>query len=165
MSDEKLVPETLQTIGEKIAALGKRFDAVDKRFDAVDARFDAVDARFDAVDARFGAVDARFDAVDARFGTVDEQFAAQKSFNTTVGDRFDSLERRITTEIADVKAQLGVKIEAVHAEVKLVYDEVIAQRAKHKTNAQDHERFDADLTNHDLRLRALERKGGGESSV
>jgi tetrahydromethanopterin S-methyltransferase subunit G len=56
MSDEKPVPETLETLAEKIGALGK---AIDAQFAQVDARFDQVDARFDQVDARFEQIDAR----------------------------------------------------------------------------------------------------------
>jgi hypothetical protein len=118
MSDEKPVPETLETIAASIRELRQ------------------------SMESRFSEVDTRFDAVDARF---------------------DKVERRITTEIADAKAQLGVKIEAVHAEVKLVYDEAIAQRAKHTANDADHERFREDLTNHDLRLRALASRKNGQT--
>ena len=110
MSDEKPVPETLQTIGEKIASLGKsideRFVAVDKRFDAVDKRFDAVDKRFDAVDKRFGAVDRRFDEVKAQLRTeiesvrgdvriVAERLAAQ----TTLLTRIDADHLRVAKRV------------------------------------------------------------------
>lgn len=69
--------------------------------------------------------------------------------------RFDKFESRITTELAETRSQLGTKIEAVHAEVKLVYDEVIAQRAKHKANENEHDQFRKRLADHDLRLLAL----------
>src|SRR5437763_14894295 len=86
MSDEKPVPETLQTIGEKIAALGKRFDAVDERFDAVDQRFDAVDQRFDAVDQRFEEVKAQLrteiESVRGDVTLVAEGLAAQTALLT-----------------------------------------------------------------------------------
>lgn len=127
MADETPVPETLQTIAEQISALSK---SIDQRFDAVDKRFDAVDKRFDAIEQRF----------DRRFNEVDQ--------------RFEKIERRITTETAETRSQLGVKIEAVHAEVKLVYDDVIAQRDKHKTNDKDHQEFRKRLDAHDLQFLA-----------
>ena len=147
MSDENPVPETLETIAEKITALSKsidtRFEAMDTRFEAMDTRFEAMDARFGAMDARFGAMDARFGAMDARFATIDAQFAR--------------LDARITKEIGDAKAQLGVKIEAVDENVTRVYDEVIAQRETHASNDIAHTKFEKRLDDHDLRILALER--------
>jgi uncharacterized protein YicC (UPF0701 family) len=50
MSDEKPVPETLETIAARIAALGK---STDERFAQVDERFAQVDERFDEVSEAF----------------------------------------------------------------------------------------------------------------
>jgi hypothetical protein len=103
MADEIPVPETLQTIGEKIAALGK---SIDERFVAVDKRFDAVDQRFDAVDQRFDAVDKRFDEVKAQLRTeiesvrgdvklVAEGFATQTGILKRMDSDRERLERRV----------------------------------------------------------------------
>jgi len=105
MSDEKPVPETLESIAAKIDALSN-------------------------------SMDAQFVKVDAR----------------------------IRKEIAEAKAQLGVKIEAVDEKVKLVYDEVIAQRKQHKQNDREHATFEKRLGDHDTRILALEReKTGGQA--
>jgi len=85
-----------------------------------------------SIDARFAQVDARFAQVDTRFAQVDT--------------RFDEL-----------KAQLGARIEAVDANVKLVYDVVIAQTDRNKANDKAHERFEKRLDDHDTRLLALEK--------
>jgi hypothetical protein len=50
MADENTVPETLETIAEKITALSA---SVDKRFGEVDQRFGEVDKRFDGVSEAF----------------------------------------------------------------------------------------------------------------
>ena len=86
MSDEKNgMPETLESLGQKISALGK-----------------SIDARFAQVDARFGQIDARFANVDTRFD--------------------------------ELKAHLGMRIEALDAKITLVYDTVIAQNARNETH-------------------------------
>ncbi|MDQ3421550.1 MAG: hypothetical protein M3541_22735 [Acidobacteriota bacterium] len=136
------MPETLETIAEKIAELGQsinvRFGKVDARFDAVDARFDAVDARFDAVDARVDTVSARFDAVDARVDTVSARFDA-------VDAQFDQ-----------VKSQLRVEIEAVRGDVRLVAEGLAAQTVLLKRIDAGRERLGKRVDKHDLRIRALE---------
>lgn len=75
------MPETLDTLAEKIVALttsmDSRFDGVAKRFDAVDTRFDGVDNRFDGVDTRLEAVDQRFDEVKAELRTQIETVDAK----------------------------------------------------------------------------------------
>ena len=152
MADENLVPETLATIAAQISELAKR---VDTRFDVVDARFDAADARFDAVDARFNGVEGRLGAVEGRLGAVEGRLDAVDGRLGAVDARFDKVESRITEETAQTRSLLGVKIEAVHAEVKLVYDEVIAQREKHEANDKDHKRFREHIAKHDLQLQAL----------
>ena len=85
MSDEKPVPETLQTIGEKIAALGKRFDAVDQRFDAVDQRFDEVKAQ----------LRTEIESVRGDVRIVAEGVAAQTALLT----RMNANHRRLTKRV------------------------------------------------------------------
>src|SRR2546429_626944 len=87
MSDEKPVPETLQTIGEKIAALGKRFDAVDERFDAVDQRFDEVKAQ----------LRTEIDSVRGDVRIVAEAVAAQ----TMLLKRMNTNHRRLGKRVED----------------------------------------------------------------
>jgi hypothetical protein len=79
-------------------------------------------------------IDALTKSHDERFATIDQQFA-------------------------EVKAQLGVKIEAVDAKVVKVYDEVIAMRGDAKRNAMEHKVFTKRLDNHDVRILALEKPG------
>jgi predicted transcriptional regulator len=110
MSDDKPVPETLETIAEKIGALGKsieaRFEQVDKRFEQVDKRFEQVDTRFEQIDRRFEQVDTRFDelkaqlrteieTVDARVKLVYEVVVAQTAKNTTIDAEHATLHRRL----------------------------------------------------------------------
>jgi hypothetical protein len=90
--------------------------------------------------------------------TLETIAASIRALRQSMDSRFDKVESRITTELAETKSQLGMKIEAVHAEVSLVYDEVIAQRAKHKANDEEHGRFRERLGNHHLRLLALTRR-------
>jgi chromosome segregation ATPase len=149
---ENPVPETLETIAAKIDALGRsmaeRFDAVDQRFVGMDNRFTTVDERLANVDERFTKVDERFNKVDERFTKVDERL-------TTADGRFKSIDQ----QLVEMKAQLGVKIEAVDAKVVKVYDAVIAMREKSKRNATEHKTFEKRLDNHDVRLLALEKPG------
>jgi hypothetical protein len=84
------------------------------------------------------SIAALSESMDQRFAKVDQRFA-------DVDKRFD-----------ETKAQLGVKIEAVNANVILVFDAVIAMRELAETNIRDHQGFTERLENHDLRLRALE---------
>ncbi len=115
------VPETLETIAERITALAK----------SIELRFTRVDERFDSVDQQFTSVDQHFTSVDQHFKSIDQ--------------RFD-----------EMKAQLGVKIEAVDANVTLVFDAVMSLQKHAENNAKDHQRFTERLNNHDVRILALE---------
>ena len=68
-------------------------------------------------------------------------------------NRFAAVDR----QLADTRTQLGVKIEAVETKVVQVYDEVIAMREESRRNATEHKTFTKQLTNHDVRLLALEK--------
>ena len=70
--------------------------------------------------------------------------------------RFTILEKSMATQFAEVKAQLGTRIEALDTKITLVYDTVIAQTDKNKANDTAHERFEKRLDNHDTRILALE---------
>ena len=149
MTDERQNERRPETIEEKLdklsANIDRRFDAVDRRFDAVDRRLDGVDQRFDSVDQRFDSVDQRFDSVDQRLGSADRRFVS-------IDQQFDEL-----------KAHLGVKIEALDAKLVQVYDAVIAQRHEAERNASDHESFTRRLDTHDVRLHALENRNPSTS--
>lgn len=73
---------------------------------------------------------------------------------TTADGRFKTIDR----QLVDMKAQLGVKIEAVDAKVVKVYDEVIAMREEAKRNTTEHRTFTKRLDNHDVRILALEKR-------
>jgi hypothetical protein len=60
----------------------------------------------ETIAARLSKLTKRFDAVDARF---------------------DTFESRITTGLADTRSELETKIDALHADVKRLYDELVAQ--------------------------------------
>jgi hypothetical protein len=79
-------------------------------------------------------IDALAKSNDQRFATVDQQ-------------------------LADTRAHLGVKIEALDTKVVQVYDEVIAMRADSRRNATEHHTFTTRLDSHDLRILALEKPG------
>ena len=71
MSDEKAVPETLETIAEKITALGnsidQRFAQVDQEFAKVDQQFAKVDQQLEETKAQLGV---KIEAVDTKVGLV-----------------------------------------------------------------------------------------------
>jgi hypothetical protein len=75
---------------------------------------------------------------------------------TALGKSMDERFERVDRQFADVKAQLGVKIEAVDAKVDLVYDVLIAQQQYAGANALAHDEFRERLDNHDVRILALE---------
>jgi hypothetical protein len=84
-------------------------------------------------------------SITERFAKVDQQFAK-------VDERFATAEK----QRAEMKAHLEVKIEAVQADVRLVYDVVIAQQERNKANDRAHRVFTKRLDNHDIRILALE---------
>jgi hypothetical protein len=164
MSDEKPVPETLETIAASIRDLRK---AMDSRFDEVDARFGKVDARFDEVDARFGKVDARFGEVDARFGEVDARFdefgkSMGARFNA-VDSRFDEFGKSMDSRFDELKAQLRTEIESVRGDVRLVAEAFGSQAGVNQRNEEAHRELKKRLDGHDTRIVALEQESRGES--
>ena len=128
---ETPVPVTLETIAAQIDALR---ESTDERFDTVDQQFAKVDERFDKVEQRVEKVDQRVAKVEQRVAKVDQR-------------------------VAETWSQLGVKIEALEANVVKVYDEVIAMGAESKRNASEHKTFTKRLDNHDVRILALEKPG------
>lgn len=74
----------------------------------------------------------------------------------TIAQKITALGKSIDQQLAEVKAQLGVKIEAVEEKVNRVYDVVIAQREINTANMKAHEGFTARLENHEIRILALE---------
>jgi len=135
---ETPVPVTLETIAAQIDALR---ESTDERFDTVDQQFAKVDERFDKVDQRVEKVDQRVAKVEQRVAKVEQRVA------------------KVDQRVAETWSQLGVKIEALEANVVKVYDEVIAMREESKRNSSEHKTFTKRLDNHDLRILALEKPG------
>ena len=79
----------------------------------------------------------------------------------TIAAKIDALSKRFATvdQLAETRAHLGVKIEAVETKVVQIYDGVIAMRKEAKRNAAEHKTFKKRLDNHDLRILALEKPG------
>ena len=135
-----------------------KFEAVDRRFEEVDRRFEAVDRRFDAVDARFDAMDRRFDAMDARFDAlrheVREEIAGEAAATRA---HFDE---QIAREGANTRRHFDVVAESMKADVAVfmarmtTLDQRVAAVRSEQTTQQ------AALSNHEVRLQALERPRG-----
>jgi len=171
MSDTPM-PETLESLAAKIAQLSETVQAgfarVDARFGSVDAHLGSVDTRLGSLDARLDSVDARLDSVDGRLDSVDGRLDSVDGRLDSVGGRLDSVDGRLDSvdgrfgsidgKLDEMRAQLGVKIEAVDTRVTQVYDAVIALTSHHKQNRKDHQRFDKKLKEHDVRLLALEHR-------
>ena len=113
MSDEKPVPETLETLAQRIAALPTKADL-------------------------------------ERFATKAdlEPFATKADFEPFA----------TRADLAELKSQLRTDIQALRADVKLVYDVVIAQDARNKVTDKDLKALKKQLNKHDLRILALEKK-------
>ena len=79
-------------------------------------------------------------SMDAQFKRVDE--------------RFDQAEKDRVT----LKSQLEIKVEAVEAEVHLVYDEVLGTRSEVRAIGSEHATFAQLYDNHEVRISALEAK-------
>ena len=131
------MPVTLETIASSLIELKK---SIDEQIKQVDERFNHVDERFNHVDERFNHVDERFNQVDERFTKVDERFTGAEK------DR------------AALKSQLEIKLEALEAQVHLVYDEVIGTRSDVRAVRSEHATFTQLFDNHEVRISALESK-------
>jgi chromosome segregation ATPase len=100
MSDEKPVPETLDTIAASIRELRQ---SMDSRFESVDSRFDSVDSRFDEVkvELRTDIADVRtqlradIEAVRGDVRIVAEGLAAQTALLTRMDADHDRLTKRV----------------------------------------------------------------------
>lgn len=77
------MPETLETIAEKISALGASADA---RFDAADKRFDAVDKEFVSVSQAFAE---QREYTEFAFAKLKEELSAE------MNGGFSRLDRKI----------------------------------------------------------------------
>ncbi len=89
MSDEKPVPETLETIAEKISALGRSIDA---RFAQVDMRFDELKAQ---LRTEIEAVDARVQLVYEAVTSQQTKGAANDADHATFNRRLDNHDVRL----------------------------------------------------------------------
>jgi hypothetical protein len=75
---------------------------------------------------------------------------------TALGKSIDQRFAKVDQQFGETKAQLGVKIEAVDANVTLVFDAVLSLQKLADTNVKDHHRFTERLDNRDIRILALE---------
>jgi len=66
MSDEKPVPDTLESIASQIRELST---SINGRFAQVDGRSEQIDGRFAQIDTRFDQIDTRFDELKAQLRT------------------------------------------------------------------------------------------------
>ena len=145
--------ETLETIGEKLEALGNGFEALGAKVAALDAKVAALDAKVDkgfaSVDARFASIDQRFASIDRRFASIDQRFAL-------VDERFDRLEKAVQDGDEKTRAFLGVKIDDVAGQVKLIFEKVSAVDERLEADSVEAATVQTTLEKHDLRLIALE---------
>jgi hypothetical protein len=84
--------------------------------------------------------------------TIDTIAANLSTLSKTIDARFATVDQ----QLADMKAQLGMKIEAVDDRVRLVYDAVIAQQAHTAANELAHATFTNRLEDHEVRILGLE---------
>jgi glycine cleavage system regulatory protein len=93
--DDTPVPETLETIAEKITALGK---SIDQRFAKVDQQFAKVDQQFAGVGQQFKSIDQQFEETKAQLGVKIEAVDAKV---TLVYDAVISLQKQADTNARD----------------------------------------------------------------
>lgn len=74
----------------------------------------------------------------------------------TIAEQISALSTSMEKRFGELKAQLGVKIEAVDANVRLVYDVIITQQQHNTANEATHATFTKRIDNHELRIRAIE---------
>ena len=105
------------------------------------------------MDARFDVVDARFDAVDARLEQHEERLKEHDA-------RFDQLEARIIDSQETTRRHFDIVAEQLRADMKLLYDGVIAMNDQisgfMRTNAREHAAILQALDNHEVRIKSLE---------
>jgi chaperonin cofactor prefoldin len=99
MSDEKMVPETLETIAASIRELRQ---SMESQFDQVASR-SQVNSRFVEINSRFGKVDSRFDELKAQLRTEIESLR---------GDI------RLVAEAFGAQAMVNERNESAHTEFK-----------------------------------------------
>jgi chromosome segregation ATPase len=124
--DAKMADET--PVPETLDTIAAKLTALGK---SIDNRFTKIDDRFTKIDERFTKIDDRFTKIDERFTNVDQQ-------------------------LAETKAHLGIKIEAVDDKVTRVYDAVIALQQHNTANTKAHAQFTVRLEDHEVRILALE---------
>ena len=140
--------ETLETIGEKLEALGNGFEALGNGFEALGNGFEALGAKVEALDTKVEALDTKVAALDAK---VDKGFAS-------VDERFGKLEKAVHDGDEKTRALLGVRIDGVSHEVKLIFERIDAIDQRHAEDAKKRAEVDHKLENHDLRILALENR-------
>ena len=87
MSDEKPVPETLESIGQQIRELAKSFT---ERFDGIDTRFDELKARLRTeIEAVRGDIRIVAEGMAAQYAVNQQNDADHEEFRTDL-DRHDA---------------------------------------------------------------------------
>lgn len=92
------MPETLETIAEKIAELGQ---SINVRFGKVDVRFDAVDARVDQLKSQLRV---EIEAVRGDVRLVAEGLAAQTVLLKRIDAGREELEKRVDRHDLRIRA-------------------------------------------------------------
>jgi hypothetical protein len=96
MSDEKSVPETLDTLAARIAALGQ---TIDTQFTQIDGRFAQIDGRFEKIDGRFDELKSQLrteiEAVRSDVTRVYDALIAQAARNTANDAAHAAFTRRL----------------------------------------------------------------------
>lgn len=119
---------------------------MDRQFGAVNQHFRAIDERFSAIDERFNTIDERVSAIDRRFADVDR--------------RFTELERRIADEGARTRRHFDVVADQLRSDTALLAETVAAIHRDQVAGRSEQGTLLSALSDHELRLRALERHAG-----
>jgi phage shock protein A len=98
-----------------------------------------MDRGFEQLGERFKQVDQRFEQVDQRFDELDK-----------------NIDAKLDAKLGALESKLLIKIEEVGKTVKLIFDKVTDFDEKHTATRKAYKRFNRTLSNHDLRLKALE---------
>ena len=76
----------------------------------------------------------------------------------SVDERFGKLEKAVQDGDEKTRALLGVRIDGVSHEVKLIFERIDAIDQRHAEDAKKRAEVDHKLENHDLRILALEKR-------
>jgi len=135
--------------------IDEQFAGVDQRFAGVDQRFASIDQRFASIDQRFANIDQRFANIDQQFANIDQQFADIKE---DMDRRFSAVDARIVEEGRITRRHFDVVAEDLKREIRTLAATVAASQRTLDENRSEHQTFSAALSDHELRLIALEHR-------